>query len=214
MQLSHIQEFVHQKMDGDVTGHDYWHAQRVVNLAVGLYQQEQIQDEIDNQEMLILAAYLHDTIDDKLVGDPNQAIVEVKSLLGQEGISEVNQAEILYIIEHMSFSANLGQKQPLSLVGQCVQDADRLDAIGAIGIARAFAYGGAHKQVIYDPEIQPIEIQDKSAYRNHPSTSINHFYEKLLKLKDLMNTQAGRHEAIRRTDYMQKFLQEFKDEIV
>lgn len=111
----------------------------------------------------------------------------------------------------MSFSDNLGQKYKLSLEGQIVQDADRLDAIGAIGIARTFYYGGAHGHILYDPEIQPREKMTHDEYRDN-KTVINHFYEKLFKLKDDMNTPLAQKIAVERTEYMKSFVNEFKKE--
>ena len=101
---------------------------------------------------------------------------------------------------------------PKTIEGRCVQDADRLDAIGAIGIARAFAYGGSHNRITHDPEIKPTVYMNADEYRNHTSTTINHFYEKLFQLRDLMNTTTVKKIAKQREDYMKTYISEFLDE--
>lgn len=128
------------------------------------------------------------------------------------GFTSLEVEDILFTIQHMSFSANIEHHYQLPLSGQYVQDADRIESLGAIGIARAFTYGGKHGNKIYDPEIKPEKLISHDQYRNHVETTINHFYEKLFDLEDLMNTPAAKKEAHRRTEYMREFVQEFMDE--
>ena len=144
----------------------------------------------------------------------NAFYTEILSAL-EERLAEIDpsiQASVFAIIDHLSFSKNLSEKQVLSQEGQIVQDADRLDAIGAIGIARTFYYGGHVGNPMYDPELPPRTQMDAAAYRSERSTVINHFYEKLLLLESKMNTETGRRLARKRTAFMEQYLQEFFDE--
>lgn len=207
-----IQQFAKDRMNFDPTGHDYWHADRVAKLAQKLY----IADfDSKNEEALFIieaSAYLHDTIDDKLVSDIIFSQMEVEKLLEDLGLSQEIKDNILFTIQHMSYSKNLTSQFDLSLEGQYVQDADRIDALGAIGIARTFAYGGHANNEIYNPDIPVIDAKNKDEYRNHPSTAINHFHEKLLKLESTMNTASGKAIAHERTLYMEDFLKHFMSE--
>ena len=112
----------------------------------------------------------------------------------------------------MSFSANIEHHYQLPVSGEYVQDADRIESLGAIGIARAFTYGGAHGNVIYDPRIKPQKLVSHDQYREHTETTINHFYEKLFQLADLMNTVGGKKEAQKRTEFMRDYVKEFMAE--
>ncbi|MCC3162398.1 HD domain-containing protein [Lactiplantibacillus pentosus] len=141
-----------------------------------------------------------------------QAHHDLADQLSELGVSTADQTAIFDIIDHMSFSKSLNGAQKLSLEGQIVQDADRLDAIGAIGIARALYYSGHVGEKIYDPAIAPREHLTKEQYRQQPGTAINHFYEKLFKLADMMNTPAAKALAKRRTDVMRAFVDQFKAE--
>lgn len=148
----------------------------------------------------------------KICEDPSKVISEIEELLPKIGFTELEAQDILFTIQHMSFSANIEHHYKLPLSGQYVQDADRIESLGAIGIARAFTYGGKHGNKIYDPEIKPEKLVSHDQYRNHVETTINHFYEKLFDLEGLMNTPAAKKEAHRRTEYMREFVQEFMDE--
>ena len=162
-QLTTIKTFAKSKLAADKTGHNFDHIQRVVKLANRL---AKAQTKPVDLTVILAAAYLHDTIDDKLVASPKQAVNEVKELLTSLAFSSAQSDEIIHIITHMSYASNLNEKQVLSLEGQIVQDADWLDAIGAIGITRAIYYGGTHGEKIYDPEILPRTQLDKASYRN------------------------------------------------
>ena len=203
-QIEAIEQFVRTELAAEHSGHGFDHIQRVVNNA-RLIQQKELAADLTT---IILAALLHDVIDEKIVTDVEQARQKVSAVLTDHGIEDDQQMAIFDIIDHMSFSKNINQRQTLSLEGQIVQDADRLDAIGAIGIGRTFMYGGAHDGVAYDPEIQPRAELTKANYRE-PSTVINHFYEKLFKLAATMNTQVAREIATARTQVMQDFVAEY-----
>ncbi|MEE6711851.1 HD domain-containing protein [Pediococcus acidilactici] len=204
-QLNQIDHFVREKLQDDLTGHDYAHIQRVVKMAQRLMDDR---SEKINRFVVLAAASLHDVIDEKVVEQTEVTENEVTHLLRGLAVSDYDIAHIFDIITHMSFSDNLEHKYKLSLEGQIVQDADRLDAIGAIGIARTFYYGGAHGHVMYDHQIAPRETMTHAEYRQNQSV-INHFYEKLLKLKDEMNTPLAQQIAAQRTQRMESFLTEF-----
>lgn len=204
-----IQQYSYDKMSNDTTGHNFDHIQRVVKTAKRI-----LKTEPADQLITLAAAYLHDVADDKLVSDPEKLETEIKSFLSKIDFSSEQIEEIIYITHNLSFSKSLSTNPPkLSLAGQIVQDADRLDAIGAIGITRAIYYGGANSETIYDPKIQPRQKMDKKEYRDLSNeTIINHFYEKLLKLTDMMNTPTAKKIAEQRHQYMLDFLDEFKVE--
>ena len=155
-----------------------------------------------------LAALLHDVDDRKLSADTWLTHTRAKTFLREQGVEEKQIGQILQIIEEVSFRGS-DSVVPSTLEGKCVQDADRLDAIGAMGIARCFAYGGSHHRAIYDPESPPNPDMDAAAYYKSESTSINHFNEKLLLLSETMTTPTGRRIARHRHRYLQQFLDEF-----
>lgn len=206
-EIKEIASFVKRQLANDQTGHDFSHIKRVVRLS------EKLSDMIpsSNQMIILAAAYLHDVIDDKLVQDTNKQQNLVIDKLTELDFSSEYINQIMNIIEHMSYSKNLNNQYQLDINGQIVQDADRLDAIGAIGIARAFYFGGHFGDSMYDPDQLPRTSMDKKEYRKH-TTVINHFYEKLFKLPDLMNTKAARKLAAPRKKYMENFVNEFKNE--
>lgn len=204
--LFKIVEFIKPKTENDHTGHDFNHLQRVAKLAEKIAKQEGC----IQLKIILTSAYLHDFIDDKLVYDVEKNLMILKNRLREWLFTEDEINEIVDIITHMSFSKNLKENYYLSFAGQIVQDADRLDAIGAIGIARALTYGGVHKRVLYDPSISPRTNLTKEQYRNEKGTTINHFYEKLLLIKDQLNTTTAKQIAIKRQQEMLDFLNNFK----
>jgi len=206
-QLAAIEAYAQKRLAQDRSGHGADHLQRVVKLARRLAVAEHAE-----LNLTLAAAWLHDVIDDKLMADPKQAHRALTDQLTSLQVTASAQTEILAIIDHMSFSKSLSGVQTLSLEGQIVQDADRLDAIGAIGIARAIYYSGHVGETLYDPAIAPREHLTKAQYRQQPGTAINHFYEKLFKLEGLMNTPAARKLAHRRTQVMRDFVTQFKAE--
>ena len=206
--IAAIRDFVQTVLASDHSGHGFDHIQRVAALA----QRLAADTPTANNFIVQAAAWLHDTYDDKLFADPVAAKANMLAALQQIGVTKAEQVALVTIIDHMSFKANLVQHFDLSLEGQLVQDADRLDAIGAIGIGRTFFYGGAHDGVMYDPDILPRNELSADQYRHSESTVINHFYEKLLLLADQMNTPAACKIAQHRQQVMIDFLDEFKAE--
>ena len=180
---------------------------RVYRLAIQIAEQE-------NADMLIvqLAALLHDVDDVKLSLETHETKRNAVRFMKNSGVDDKVIASVCKIIDEVSF-AGTDSVVPSTLEGKCVQDADRLDAIGAIGIARAFAYGGSKGRRIHDPDIKPMTNMNKADYnQNHNSTSINHFYEKLLLLKNMMNTETAKKMAMHRQAVMEDFLEEFMAE--
>ncbi len=205
--IEHTANYVKAALSGEWDGHDWWHIERVWRMAKRI-------GHVEGADMLVveLAALLHDIADWKAHGGdstigPTMAMDWLTSLdLDSNIIQHVGQ-----IIADISFKGARVEQPTLSLEGMVVQDADRLDAIGAIGIARAFAYGGSKGRVIYDPTCKPIDHQTTENYLNS-GTTINHFYEKLLLLKDRMSTPTGRTMAERRHQFMEAYLQRFYEE--
>lgn len=197
--LSDLQKF----FKNDYSGHDFNHTMRVYKLAYNIAIQEHA-----NLEIVSLAALLHDVDDVKLTQSINYQ--NARLLMNKYGIDKV-QEEVIAIIQDVSFKGNQS-KSPSTLEGKIVQDADRLDAIGAIGIARAFTFGGNHNRPLYNDE-NPVLNMDEASYRQHKSSTINHFYEKLLLLKDMMNTDTAKELAHQRHQFMKNYLEEFYDEI-
>ena len=197
--------FVKETLANAETGHDWFHIERVYKSAIEINRKE------NGDELVVqLAALLHDIADSKFNnGDeeigPNKAVDFLKSIhVDDETINHVK-----LIIQNMSFKNSFDTEAFTSKEMQIVQDADRLDAIGAIGIARAFTYGGYKNRVLYDPEIIPVTEHTKESYKNTSAPTINHFYEKLLLLKDMMNTETGKSLANERHRFMEKFLEQF-----
>lgn len=183
--VEEAEKFVHSILKGDSSGHDWWHIYRVRNLSKKIGENE-------GADIFIceVAALLHDIADEKLFGDEEKGLEKIISWLKDHKVSEGDRNHIVSIIKTMSFKGGHNLKVE-TLEGQVVQDADRLDAIGAIGIGRTFAYAGAKGQLMYDPDIPVRNEMTKEEYRHGKSTAINHFYEKLIKLNNLMNTPSG-----------------------
>lgn len=209
-QLATIETYATQQLAADKSGHGLDHINRVVTNAKMLLAEEPSADYV----LTLAAAYLHDVIDDKLVDDVPAAEQHVVDLLKSVDMSQEKIETVMLIIKNMSFSKTLtDDQQKLPLEGQIVQDSDRLDAIGAIGITRAIYYGGHHSEKIYDPQIAPRKHMTKAEYRNLDNeTIINHFYEKLLKLAEQMNTPVAQRIAKKRQQTMLDFLDAFKGE--
>lgn len=204
--ISDALEFVKNTFHDDYSGHDYFHTLRVYKMATRIAEQE-------NADLVVvqLAAILHDVDDIKLSPETYANKDRAVDFLRKHSISEAMIKKICNIISDVSFRGT-DSTTPETIEGKCVQDADRLDAMGAIGIARAFAYGGNHNRIIYNPEIKPILNMDADKYQSHISTTINHFYEKLFQLKELMNTDTAIRIAEQRENYMKIYISEFLDE--
>ena len=187
--------YARQIFAGDGSGHDFDHTLRVYHMAVRIAGEEGA-----DVEMVALAALLHDVDDHKLSPETCANKDRAVAFLKSQGVSEQKIHRIAEIISEISFSA--GNGRPSTLEGMCVQDADRLDAIGAIGIGRAFAFGGSRGRRMHDPD-----GADKTA-------TVEHFYDKLFKLKDLMTTPTGQHLARQRDEFMHSFLEQFYAEAV
>lgn len=201
-------DFVRQRLSGEATGHDWWHIERVVTLARRLAREEGADPFI-----VELAALLHDVADWKFHDGDLQAGPRVASAwLKQCGVQEQVIEQVCQIIGSLSFKGAAVPTPMTTLEGQVVQDADRLDALGAIGIARAFAYGGSRQREIHDPNIAPEIHASPEDYRTSSSTTINHFHEKLLLLNERMNTSAARRLAAGRHSYMKSYLERFRRE--
>lgn len=201
-------EKIADQFAGDSSGHDLPHIQRVLNLA------RQIQ-EVEGGDLLVIeiAAVLHDISDHKFNGGLlNEGGRVARQLLVSEGFEMEIIDRVCSIIDKVSFKGANTETEELDLEAMIVQDADRLDALGAIGIARTFAYGGFKGQPMYDPDIQPVLHQDFKSYAKGKTTSINHFYEKLLLLKDRLNTETAKRIAEERHNFMVAFLEQFKKE--
>jgi uncharacterized protein len=195
-------------LSGEGSGHDWWHVYRVWRMARRIGRAE-------GADLLVveLAALLHDIADWKSHGgDSTVGPKMAREWLVSLGLDQAVIEHICQIVADISFKG-AGVEQPvLSLEGKVVQDADRLDAMGAIGIARAFAYGGAKGRLIYDPDMKPIQHRTAEAFLKSDGTTINHFYEKLLLLKDRMNTTTGRAMAEERHQFMEEYLRQFFEE--
>lgn len=201
-------------MKGNDASHDASHVWRVRDLALSLAREEGLASNPDSMEIVELAALLHDIGDYKYLRDPSEEKI-VENFLEDEGLEESKKMRILNIIKKMGFKdeiAGLANAEFSPEFG-VVQDADRLDAIGAIGIARCFTFGGSRNRVLHDPAIKPRSDVSKEQYmKKEEQTTVNHFHEKLLKLKDLMKTEAGRRRAEKRHKFMEEFLMEFYEE--
>ena len=196
--------YVREKFENEYSGHDWFHTLRVFKTATRIAEAEGA-DLVTVQ----LAALLHDVDDRKLSPETYEDKANAREFLSENNIDSCKIEEICRIIGEISFAENC---VPSTLEGKCVQDADRLDAIGAIGIARAFAYGGNHNRLMYHPDVKPNLNMSKEEYVNSKSTTVNHFYEKLFKLTDMMNTDTAKAIAKERDAYMKDFIAEFLDE--
>lgn len=202
------EDFVQQRLAGESTGHDWWHAERVRHLARTLHQTEG-----GDWQIIELAVLLHDVGDRKVLGQEDDDPSIARDFLTAQQVSPATIDAVMHIIEHMSYSKSLdGDTIEKPIEFQIVQDADRLDALGAIGIARAFAFGGSRGRPLYDPSYKAQEYTSANAYKQSQSSTLHHFEEKLFRLKDLLNTDTARHIAASREAYMQDFVRQFLDE--
>lgn len=201
-------EYIKRLMSGEGTGHDWFHIDRVVKNAKLISKKE-------GGDMFIieLSALLHDIADWKFHdGDMKIGARKTEEWLKKLGVEAKDIQKVVEIVEHISYKGGTNKRVMQSIEGKIVQDADRLDAIGALGIARVFAFGGSMKRAIHDPSIKPKLLKSFEAYKKRTQTSINHFYEKLLLLKNKMNTNTGKQLAQKRHEFMEKYLEQFYSE--
>lgn len=203
-----VAKMVQKKFEDEASGHDWWHIYRVWQTAKSI-------SKIEKADLFIveLGALLHDIADWKFnSGDLTAGGKEAEKILLLFNIDQNTIQRVKDIIDQVSFKGDAIETPMSSIEGKIVQDADRLDAIGAIGIARTFAYGGNKGRPMYSPNIKPQLNQTFESYKNSTAPTINHFYEKLLLLKDRMNTQTGKSMAEQRHLFMETYLKQFYDE--
>jgi len=201
-------QFVKEKLEGAEAGHDWFHIERVLKLSKKIAQTEDC-----NLEVVELSALLHDIADPKFhKGDETVALKISREFLESQNAEEEIIQQVLFIIQNISFKNRNEVPADLPIELKIVQDADRIDAIGAIGVARTFNFGGFKNNLMYHPNIQPKLNMSKEEYKKSNGTTINHFYEKLLLLKDLMNTNEGKKIAEERHQFMLTFLDQFMKE--
>ncbi len=197
--------FVKNQLTHAEGGHDWFHIERVYKNALLIAEEEEC-----DLTVVKLAALLHDIADSKFHGgDESVGPKTARTFLESQNVKEDIILHVIAIIENISFKGGNFEKKFNSKELEIVQDADRLDAIGAIGIARTFNYGGFKNRPLYNPNIQPNMNMNKEEYKNSESPTLNHFYEKLLLLKDKMNTETGKKIAQKRHDFMVTFLSQF-----
>lgn len=201
-------QFVKTRLNNTESGHDWTHIERVLTNTRKILETEEA-----DRMVCELGALLHDIADPKFNnGDESIAPVIVKNFLKEQGVSDIIIEKVNFIVSHISYKAGLNENTKKTKELMIVQDADRLDAIGAIGIARAFNYGGYKNRKIYDPSISVQKYKTGQVYYSSNAPTIQHFYEKLLLLKNLMNTKTGKDLAISRHKFMENFLEQFMAE--
>jgi uncharacterized protein len=207
-QLLKTEEFVKERIRDYDSGHDWWHIERVRRLAKHINEKEALADPF----IVDITALLHDIADSKFAGnDIEQGYLLIKDFLHCYGMSAI-QDQVIDVIKKVSFSSKHKKENPDDPLLWVIQDADRLDAIGAIGIARAFNYGGFRNKKIYDPEVRNPENAEKEFSRSETSSTISHFYEKLLLLKYKMNTLTAKRLAAERHEFLEIYLNQFYKE--
>jgi len=198
-------EFVKQQLKDAEGGHDWFHIERVYKNALLIAKEESC-----NIEVVQLGALLHDIADSKFNnGDETIGPIVAREYLYLQNVSQETVEHVIAIVENISFKGGNFEKKFNSIELQIVQDADRLDAIGAVGIARTFNYGGFKNRALYNPEVAPNLNMTKEEYKNSEAPTLNHFYEKLLLLKDKMNTVTAKRIAKERHQFMELFLSQF-----
>lgn len=195
---------VRARLEGEGSGHDWWHIERVWRMGKRLAAAEGA-----DTLTVELACLGHDLADWKFSGDEKASGRETRAFLELHGVPEATMAAVAAIMDSISYKGAGVPDKETTLEAKVVQDADRLDAIGAMGIARAFAYGGHAHRILHDPAEKPVLHATKEAYMSAKGTTVNHFYEKLLLLKDRMNTASAKAIAQARHAYMEGFLEEF-----
>ena len=203
--IMQTEAYIRKTLEGDGTGHDWWHICRVRNIALTIAREEKA-----DLYIVELGALLHDVADWKFhEGNTSVGPRKAREWLSSLQVDPRVIDAVAHIVEYVSFKGAGVASAMNTLEGKVVQDADRLDAIGALGIARCFAYGGSKGRALYNPELQAEMHASFEAYKNNTSSSVHHFYEKLLLLKDRMNTATGKQLAEQRHHYMEQYLKQF-----
>jgi uncharacterized protein len=206
--IKNTEAFVKKTLAGEGTGHDWWHVERVRNNAKLICKEEKA-----DRFIVDLTLLLHDVGDRKVINAPEDDYTIAENFLKKQKVSVEIIDQVMYIIQNMSFSKSLNTKKDSAPIEfYVVQDADRLDAMGAIGIARAFAFGGSRSRPLYDPTKKAQNTSTTKAYQTLESSSLHHFEEKLFLLKDLMNTKAAKKIAQERHRYMKAYVRQFLQE--
>ncbi len=207
-QINATIDFVKETLKNAEGGHDWYHTLRVYNNALLIAKNETV-----DKLIVALGALLHDIADSKFHdGDETVGPKVARKFLFEHNVDSLVIEHVINIIENISFKGGNEAQKFKSIELDVIQDADRLDAIGAIGIARCFNYGGFKNRALYNPDIKPNLNMSKEEYKTSTAPTINHFYEKLLLLKDRMNTKSGKRIATERHNYMQRFLDQFYSE--
>ncbi len=203
--INRIKEYIKKNFKSEPTGHDWWHSFRVWQMTKKIAKKEG-----GDLFTIELAALLHDIADWKFnKGNLKAGSKKAGELLKKIGVDEKTIKHVCHIVDNVSFKGAGVKNKMKTKEGMIVQDADRLDVIGAMGIARTFAYGGYEGREIYNPNIKPKFHKSFKAYKDGKSTSINHFYEKLLFLKDRLNTKTGKRIAQKRHKFLESYLKQF-----
>lgn len=206
--IENTKQFVKSTLMSAEGGHDWFHVERVLKTAVYIAKKEKA-----SLFMVKLGALLHDIADSKFhEGNEEIGPLIAEKFLKSQNISQSDLEHVINIIKYVSFKNSFDNTVFESIELEIIKDADRLDAIGAIGIARCFNYGGFKNRLIYDPDISIVSHKNKTSYKNSTAPSFNHFYEKLLLLKDLMHTKTAKDLAEERHEFMIKYIKQFKKE--
>lgn len=205
--LAKTREYVKGRLTGEGSGHDWWHIVRVTKMAERLAREEGADSFISQ-----MVALLHDLIDEKIVGDEEKGVKEIEDWMASIKVPQALQEKISTLVRQISYKGGHASQEFLCLEAMVVQDADRLDALGAIGIARVMAYSGNKGRVIHDPNVVARQQMTLEEYRSTRGTAIAHFYEKLLLLKDTMHTKTGKKLAKERHAFLETYLHQFFEE--
>lgn len=205
---SHAMKFARNMLKDAEGGHDWHHVERVMENARRIMKNEKA-----DKHIVFMGIILHDIADPKFSeGDETKGIKLAAAFLKELEVEKETAEKIMEVVEGISYKGGFNERTGKSVELKVAQDADRLEALGAIGIARAFNYGGFKGRKIYDPGDKPRDYKNLDTYRNSNSSTINHFYEKLLQLKDRMNTRTGKKMAEKRHDFMVRYLSQFRKE--
>jgi uncharacterized protein len=201
--------FVRKSLENAEGGHDWLHVKRVMKNARMIMKKKKV-----NQTLIYLGLIFHDLADPKFNnGDKEKGIKLIRAFFEETGVKEKTAKKVIDIVQNISYNGGLKPNKKSSRELKIARDADRLDAMGAIGIARAFHYGGYVGRKIYDPKVKPVKYHSVQEYRENNAPTINHFHEKLLRLRKQMNTQRAKKIARKRHKFLEVFLKEFKMEL-